>query len=84
MLLVLSCGVAFISVFCVGQGCPAFFFTGPQPLLWASSRAARVKITTSSLPKRLYYCTVFTVGVGFTYVAGGRITQPGGSRVGRP
>jgi hypothetical protein len=31
---------------------------GPHPLLWAGSRAARVKITTKGIPGRLNYCGI--------------------------
>ena len=42
------------------QGCPTFWGgKGQQPLLWAESRAARVKFTISGTPKRLNYCAVF-------------------------
>ena len=62
---------------------PNFYGNGPHSLLWASSWAARGKITVSGTPDRLNY-SVFLVCMQFTSVAAGRIIQPDGQRVGDP
>ena len=36
-----------------------FYGTGPHPLMWAGSRAARAKITVSGAPTCLIECDVF-------------------------
>ena len=38
-----------------------FFDEEPRPVLWAGSRAARVKITISGVPNSLNYCVIFIV-----------------------
>ena len=57
-----------------------FYGTGPHPLLWAGSRAARGKIITD-LRNCLNYCEIFVVRTQFTDVPAGRIIQPGAPRV---
>ena len=49
-----------------------------QLLLWAGSRAARVKSHSKWHTSPLNYCSIFTVHIKFTNAAGG---QPGGQRV---
>jgi hypothetical protein len=60
-----------------------FYGTGPHPLLWAGSRAARGKIITG-VRNCLNYCEIFIVHTQFTSVSAGRIIQPGAPRVGDP
>ena len=50
------------------QGCPTLPVRGPQPLLCARLRAARVK-TTSVTPKLIQYCAILTAHTSFTNVA---------------
>jgi hypothetical protein len=64
------------------MGVQAFYDQGPHPLLWARSRAARGKITISGTPNRLNYCVIFMVYAQFTNLDAGRITEPGGPRIG--
>jgi hypothetical protein len=45
----------------LGQGRPTFSGKGPQELLWAHSRAGRVKTTVSGIPNRLNYCIIFII-----------------------
>ena len=61
------------------MGLQPFYGTGPNPLLWAGSWAARGKITVSVIPNCLNYCEIFIVYTIFTNVAAGRIIQPGGT-----
>jgi hypothetical protein len=50
--------------------------------LWASSRAARGKITVSGILNCLIYYDIFMVCTQFTNVTVGRTIKPGGPRVG--
>jgi hypothetical protein len=50
------------------HGRPAFYVTGPHPLLWTGSRAGREIITVTAIPNRLEYCVIFTVYTQFTIV----------------
>jgi hypothetical protein len=43
------------------MGFKPLYDKGPQWLLWASSRAARVKMTASGAPNFLMYCVIFIV-----------------------
>jgi hypothetical protein len=45
-----------------------FYGTGPHPLTWPGSRAARAKITVSGTPTCLIDCDVFIVEKHFTNV----------------
>jgi hypothetical protein len=45
-------------------------------LLWAGSRAARVKVTVSGVPNIFNYCVIFMAYTQFTHVNGGRIIRP--------
>jgi len=47
------------------MGVQTFLGKVSQGLLWASSRATRVKITIRGVPIRLGYCVHFTI---YTYV----------------
>jgi len=49
-----------------------FHGTGPRPLLWPGSRAARVKTAVSGTPNCLYYCVICIAYTQFTNVAAGR------------
>jgi hypothetical protein len=40
-----------------------FYGKGPYPLLYAGSRAARGKITSSYIPNRLQYCVIVITGL---------------------
>lgn len=54
-------------------------------LLWASSRAARVKMTESVTPNFRIYCVNFIVCITeFTSAVAGRIIQSGRPLVGDP
>jgi hypothetical protein len=63
-----------------------FLSKGLQPLFWAVSRVAYVKITKSDISNRLNFCAILNLYIYmysykyFTNVAAGRITQPGGPR----
>lgn len=53
--------------------------------MWASSRAARIKITESVVRKFLIYYVIFIVyATQFTSVVAGRTIQSGGPWVGGP
>jgi hypothetical protein len=71
-------------VFVVLQGSSTPFGKGPQPILWADSRAVCVKITISGVRSLRHYFVIFKVYVTFTNVAAGRITQPSWPRFGHP
>jgi hypothetical protein len=43
------------------MGLKPLYDKGPQWLLWANSRAARVKMTASGVPNFLMYCVIFIV-----------------------
>jgi hypothetical protein len=68
------------------MGVQTYHGEGPQPLMWGGSCAARGKITINGTPTRLNYCVIHThiAYTQFTHVGAGRITQPGGPRVGDP
>lgn len=38
-----------------------YFRKGPRPLLWADSRAARVKITINGIPNHQNYCAIYVI-----------------------
>jgi hypothetical protein len=46
------------------MGVQPLYGKGPHPLLWASSRAAREKITVSSIPNRLNYSLTLSPFLG--------------------
>ena len=60
-----------------------FYGTGPHPLLWAGSRAARGEIITG-LRNCLNYCEIFIVYTQLRNVPEVRIIQPGAPQVGEP
>ena len=67
-----------------GHGSPTFCGRGSHRSLCACSWAVHGKITRYGKPKHLNYCDIFIVYTQYIYVAAGRITQPGGPRVGDP
>lgn len=49
------------------QGCPTFVGEGPQELVWAVSRAARVKTALSGIPNRLNCCIILIISEIYKY-----------------
>jgi hypothetical protein len=54
------------------MGLQPFYGKGPQPSLWAGSRAACGEIAISVVSNSLKYCDIFIVYTQLTNVAAGR------------